>query len=144
MKIKRTVCAFALIGLLANVSGCLSLPNVKEPLPEDTLVLLFSGHAEKKTADEDYPFYADRNFVYLTGLDREGFVFLAEKSGGRVKETVFILPPDAHDERWSGKRRRSPIGSICWPARSSSGLQMRKKRSGTRLCSGFAWRGRKM
>lgn len=75
-------------------------------LPEDTLVLLFSGHAKKKTADEDYPFYADRNFVYLTGLDREGFVFLAEKSGGRVKETVFILPPDAHDERWSGKRMR--------------------------------------
>ena len=37
MKIKRTVCAFALIGLLANVSGCLSLPKVKEPLPEDTL-----------------------------------------------------------------------------------------------------------
>ena len=29
-------------------------------LPEDTLVLLFSGHAKKKTADEDYPFYADR------------------------------------------------------------------------------------
>ena len=47
-------------------------------LPEDTLVLLFSGHAKKKTADEDYPFYADRNFVYLTGLDCEGFVFLAE------------------------------------------------------------------
>ena len=75
-------------------------------LPEDTLVLLFSGHAKKKTADEDYPFYADRNFVYLTGLDCEGFVFLAEKSGGRVKETVFILPPNARDERWSGKRMR--------------------------------------
>lgn len=37
MKIKRTLCALALIGMMTNMSGCLSLPKVREPLPEDTL-----------------------------------------------------------------------------------------------------------
>ena len=39
-------------------------------LPDGTLLVTFSGKEVIKTADEFYPFYADRNFVYLTGLDR--------------------------------------------------------------------------
>ena len=33
-----------------------------ETLPEGSLVLVFSGHAPRKTQDENYPFYANRNF----------------------------------------------------------------------------------
>ena len=29
-----------------------------ETLPEGSLVLVFSGHAPRKTQDENYPFYA--------------------------------------------------------------------------------------
>ena len=48
-------------------------------LPDQTLVMVFSGLPIRKTADENYPFYTDRNFLYLTGIDREDFILLAEK-----------------------------------------------------------------
>lgn len=77
-----------------------------EALPDGAVAMIFSGSAPRKTADEDYPFYANRNFLYLTGIEREGFILLAEKRGGTVKETMFILPPDAHAERWTGVRMK--------------------------------------
>jgi Xaa-Pro aminopeptidase len=73
-------------------------------LPPDSLTVLFSGEPIRKTNDEDYPFFADRNFVYLTGLDSQGFILLAVKEGERVHERLYILPPDPHAERWTGRR----------------------------------------
>lgn len=78
-----------------------------ETLSEGTLVILFSGCPPRKTADENYPFYANRNFLYLTGIEKEGFILLAEKSEDGVKETMFILPPDAYAERWNGIRMKA-------------------------------------
>lgn len=75
-----------------------------DSLMDGTAALLFAGKALRKTADEDYPFYADRNFVYMTGLEKANFILMAEKLGGKTKETVFILPPDLLKERWTGKR----------------------------------------
>lgn len=77
-----------------------------ETLPEGTVAMVFSGHAPRKTADEDYPFYANRNFLYLTGIEKERFILLAEKKDGQVTETMFILPSDAHAERWTGTRMK--------------------------------------
>lgn len=75
-------------------------------LPEKTVVLIFSGHAPRKTSDENYAFYADRNFLYLTGIEKESFILTAEKIGGSIKETMFILPPDLLAERWNGSRMK--------------------------------------
>ena len=75
-------------------------------LEEGTLALLFSGRPVRKTQDENYPFYADRNFVYLTGIEQEECILAVEKDGGEIRETLFLLPPDAHAERWSGRRMR--------------------------------------
>lgn len=73
-------------------------------LPNQTLVMVFSGLPVRKTADENYPFYADRNFLYLTGIDREDFILLAEKEEDTVREILFIPPPDKMAERWTGER----------------------------------------
>lgn len=74
-------------------------------LPSGTLLVLFSGEEIRKTNDEYYPFFADRNFVYLTGLTCKDAVLLAAKDGdGAVKESIYILPPDALAERWTGVR----------------------------------------
>lgn len=71
----------------------------------NSLLVLFSGEELRKTNDEYYLFYADRSFVYLTGLESKEFVLLAEKdSAGKVSERLYILPPDAHAERWTGRR----------------------------------------
>ena len=67
-------------------------------------LVLFSGHAPRKTADEMYPFFADRSFVYFTGIEQENTVFLAVKDDLQVAETIYLLPPDAHAERWTGAR----------------------------------------
>ena len=65
-----------------------------DSLPDHTLLLLFSGSSIRKTADENYPFYADRSFLYLTGIGQEHTVLMAEKDGEEVQETLYILPPD--------------------------------------------------
>ena len=78
-----------------------------DTLPDGTVLLLFSGKAVRKTADEFYPFYASRNFVYLTGIDREDIALLAVKEGGAVQETLFLLPPDLLAERWTGTRLKA-------------------------------------
>ncbi len=76
-----------------------------EKLPAGTLVVIFSGEEIIKTNDEYYPFFADRSFVYLTGLECKEAVLVAAKDGeGSVKEQLYILPPDAHAERWTGRR----------------------------------------
>ena len=73
--------------------------SLMERLPAGSLALLFSGAAPHKTADEYYPFFADRSFVYMTGVEYQGLALLLEKDGTGVSETMFILPPDAHAER---------------------------------------------
>ena len=76
-------------------------------MKENSLLLLFSGTEVRKTADEFYPFYTDRNFLYLTGLDGRELVLLAKKDReGKVEEKVFLLPPDLLAERWMGARIR--------------------------------------
>lgn len=74
-------------------------------LKPNSLLALFSGEEICKTNDENYVFFADRSFYYLTGLDGKQSVLLAIKDGeGSVTERVYILPPDAYAERWNGRR----------------------------------------
>jgi len=76
-------------------------------LPNGTLLLSFAGEAPRLSADAYYPFFANRNFVYLTGLggtEPQGFILLAKKEEGTVEETIFALPPDLLAERWNGRR----------------------------------------
>ncbi len=76
-----------------------------EKLPAGALVVIFSGEEIIKTNDEYYPFFADRSFVYLTGLECKEAVLMAAKDGeGSVKEQIYILPSDPHAERWTGRR----------------------------------------
>lgn len=73
-------------------------------LDTGSLAVLFSGQAPRKTADEYYPFYANRNFVYMTGVEQNGCVLFACVQNGGSSESLFIPPPDAYTERWSGRR----------------------------------------
>lgn len=76
-----------------------------EKLPAGALLAIFSGEEIRKTNDEYYPFFADRNFVYLTGLECKEAVLLAMKDGeGAVSERLYILAPNRMEERWTGVR----------------------------------------
>ena len=73
-------------------------------VPAGSLLVLFAGHAPRKSSDENYPFHTDRSFLYFTGIHQEASVFLAEVGATGVKETLYLLPHDEHAEKWTGKR----------------------------------------
>ena len=81
--------------------------SLYDTLAPNSLVVLYAGHAPRKTADEKYPFFADRSFVYMTGVAKESLIFTALKTDTSVEETMFILPPDENAERWTGARIRA-------------------------------------
>ena len=78
--------------------------SLYQKLEAGSLVVVFSGHAPIKTNDENYPFFTNRNFLYLTGIEQENIVLMAYVGEGTIEETLYILPPDAFAERWTGRR----------------------------------------
>ncbi len=78
--------------------------NLYAALPDGALAVLFSGTAPRQSADAYYPFFCNRNFLYLTGVDFTDFVLLARKAAGKTEETLYILPKDPMKERWTGRR----------------------------------------
>ncbi|MBS6194359.1 MAG: aminopeptidase P N-terminal domain-containing protein [Clostridiales bacterium] len=82
--------------------------NLYRNLQPNSLAVFFSGIEIRKTNDEFYPFFTNRNFLYLTGLDAKEIILLVKKDAeGCVKEKAFILPPDLMTERWSGARLKT-------------------------------------
>lgn len=73
-----------------------------ERMEDCSTAVFFSGKAPRQSADEMYDFSVDRNFFYLTGIDREDVVLLINKIGGKVTETLFIPPVDEFYEKWFG------------------------------------------
>jgi Xaa-Pro aminopeptidase len=76
-------------------------------LKPGTLALIFSGKAPYRSADEQYPFSVNRNFFYLTGIDRENFVLMLKKSPKGIGEEVLFLDDiDPNLEKWTGYRMK--------------------------------------
>jgi Xaa-Pro aminopeptidase len=67
-------------------------------------MLFFSGESVRKTADENFPFFANRNFVYLTGIKQEQSALLLLKKGDLISESMFVTKPDLEREIWTGRR----------------------------------------
>ena len=75
---------------------------------ENTAVVVFSGSAPMKSQDEAYPFSVDRNFFYLTGIERENMILVMRKNYlGEYSETLFIEPYDEVLAKWVGGRMRA-------------------------------------
>ena len=53
--------------------------NLWEGLEENSITLIFAGQAPYKSADETYAFTPNRNFYYLTGIDKEKMILMIEK-----------------------------------------------------------------
>lgn len=67
-------------------------------------MLFFSGESLRKSADENFPFFASRNFLYLTGMKQEQSALLLLKKGDLISECLFVTKPDFEQEIWSGRR----------------------------------------
>lgn len=64
--------------------------------------VLFAGCAPYKRGDEKYPFSPDRNFYYLTGIDREDCILFLAKTRTGVQETLFIPRDNGVMAKWVG------------------------------------------
>ena len=72
------------------------------------MVCIFSGQAPMKSLDASYPFDVDRNFFYLTGIQRENMVLVLKKSyTGQYSEALYIEPYDEVLAKWVGARMRN-------------------------------------
>ena len=72
----------------------------------DGVLVLWSGQSYRRSADENYPFYAHRDFVYFTGLTKENLIYLGVRRDGKVQETLFLPAVDPMKERWTGRMLR--------------------------------------
>ena len=70
--------------------------------------VIYSGCAPMKSLDESYPFAVDRNFFYLTGIQRENMILVLKKSyTGDYSESLYIEPYDEVLAKWVGGRMRN-------------------------------------
>lgn len=67
-------------------------------------VIVFSGKEIMKSEDEAYDYDVNRNFYYLTGLQRADMTLLMFKIDDVVREMVFALPYSEYAAKWFGGR----------------------------------------
>ena len=73
-------------------------------LPDNALLFMFSGKEIHSVGDEMFPFAVDRNFLYLTGIDRPNMVYMLSKVNGQVTDTLFIESFDEMMAKWVGAK----------------------------------------
>ena len=67
-----------------------------------SVAVIFAGKAPYKRGDERYPFSPDRNFYYLTGIDREDCILFIAKTRNGVQETLYIPRDNGDMAKWDG------------------------------------------
>ena len=95
--------------------------KVFSKLESGSIVLMFSGKAPKKSADEAYAFTPNRHFYYLTGVAEEDIAVLIVKGEEKEESTLFIKKPDPVMAKWVGETiskeeasRISGIDKVCY------------------------------
>ena len=78
--------------------------RVAAHMTDKEAMLFFSGESVRKTADEDFPFFTSRNFLYLTGIKQEQSALLLQKKDDLTSECLFVTKPDVEREVWTGRR----------------------------------------
>lgn len=71
-------------------------------IEERSLTILFSGKSKEKSADQHFPFVVNRNFFYLTGIERENSILLMAKSATKTESYLFLEVVDPVKALWDG------------------------------------------
>ena len=69
---------------------------------ENSVLILFAGHAPYKRGDEKYEFSPDRNFYYVTGIDRENQIIMFLKTESARSATLYIERDNGYLAKWVG------------------------------------------
>lgn len=68
------------------------------------IAVIYSGRAPRTSADGAHGFHVDRNFYWLTNIDRENMILVLKKTGDTVSEELYIEPFDETQAKWVGGR----------------------------------------
>ena len=93
-------------------------------MEDNSIAVFFSGTFIRDTNDQFfYPFSVERNFYYLTGIDRENMILMISKINGTIIENLYIPPVDEMYERWHAlfmrdheAKERSGIQNVSYAA----------------------------
>lgn len=77
--------------------------SVSKQMVSNSILVVFSGHLIKKSADSHYPFEVNRNFYYLTGIDEPEAVLILIKQHNQTKQMLFVRDVNPLMEKWNGK-----------------------------------------
>ncbi|MDO9492890.1 aminopeptidase P family protein [Acetobacterium sp.] len=79
--------------------------KMADQLANNSLTMLFSGREIEMTEDANYPFFANNNFYYLTGIRAPEVVLAMTKDHrGELSWQLFIEAADPLKEKWVGKK----------------------------------------
>lgn len=70
---------------------------------ERSAAVLFAGRAPYKRGDEKYPFSPDRNFYYVTGVEKEECILFLCRLPDGVRQTLFIQRDNGEMAKWVGR-----------------------------------------
>lgn len=76
--------------------------KLKNILEDNQMAVVFSGNPIQKLGDEYFPFTPNRNFYYLTGLDRPKMIYFVYKFNGDIEEYIAIERFDEVKAKWVG------------------------------------------
>ncbi len=77
---------------------------VLEQMAPGSVLFLYSGIEQHFSLDAYHHFEVNKNFFYLTGIQRDHMVLMLDNNGEEPKEILYIPKADPHTERWLGKR----------------------------------------
>ncbi|ORE08126.1 hypothetical protein BCV72DRAFT_249007 [Rhizopus microsporus var. microsporus] len=80
--------------------------NLMKTLPEDSVVISLGYGTRYMTNNIFYPFHQNTDFWYLCGYNEPDAALILEKNNSKkgYKQTMFVLPKNAHAELWDGPR----------------------------------------
>jgi Xaa-Pro aminopeptidase len=75
-------------------------------LPDESLAIVAAADFMPKSADQNFPFYQNSDFFYLTGLNQEKSIVCLCKShpNPAMREVLFLLAASPELETWTGHR----------------------------------------
>ena len=78
--------------------------KLAEKLNDLEMIILFSGKAPLKSADECYSYTPNRNFFYLTNVDEEEDIYVMYKENNEIHEMMFIHRYNELEAKWIGEK----------------------------------------
>lgn len=73
-------------------------------LPARSIAVFANPSPKRRSGDQDYPYRADSNMIYLTGMDEAEAVAIIASQEQSVPFRLFVLKRDPERERWVGTR----------------------------------------